>query len=332
MKKRLMTCTAAFLIFSGCGLPGPHNSPGSTGNLGLQNSSPEEINSTADTLGDISLLPEALLNERYDQVYNSLSTSFRSQVTKEQIKELSQSFFETGDVFNIQSKYAINDMVDYVWVNPSGSKGISAMADQDDVIWGLQIINLSAFPETDSAYTKQEYSLPFKGNWFTFWGGNNTLLNYHYDYETQRYAYDFLVLENGASYTGDPTRNESFYAFSQDVLAPADGIVLEVMNDVEDNIPVGTMNEKEAAGNYVIIDHQGEYSILAHFKKGSIIVQEGQEVKRGEPLGMTGNSGNSSEAHIHFQVSDQPSLEHGKALRIKFKNGLDPIKGQWVEG
>lgn len=163
MKTRLMTCTMAFLIFSGCGLPGSQNSQDPTGSRDLQNSGPEEIHSGADTLGDINLLPEALLNERYDQVYNSLSTNFQNQVTKEQIKELSQSFFESGDEFNIQSKFAINDMMDYVWVNPSGSKGISAIADQDDVIWGMQIVNLTVYPETDNAYTKQDYSLPFKG-------------------------------------------------------------------------------------------------------------------------------------------------------------------------
>lgn len=310
MRGKLILCAVALMMISGCGA----------------------YSQNTDPLADIQELPETLMDERYDQVYNSLSSDFRSQVSKQQIKELSQAFFEAGDSFDLQTSYALNGTTDYIWVNPSGSKGIYAAAGQNGVLWGLQIQHLISYAETDNAYTKQEYSLPFKGEWFTFWGGSHVLLNYHYAYETQRYAYDFVALEDGASYEGDPSRNESFHAFGREVLAPADGVIAEVANDVEDNVPVGTMNEKQAAGNYVIIDHDGEYSILAHFKQGSITVQKGDMVKRGDLLGLTGNSGNSSEAHIHFQVSDQPSLEKGKSIRIKFKNGLDPIRGQFVEG
>lgn len=321
MKAKLLICAVALFIFTGCSLPDSQNSQSS-----------KDSQPSADILESIDLLPQALQNEHYKQVYNTLSPDFQSQVTMQQIKELSQSFFGANDTFVMQSKIAVNGMTDYVWLDPSSSKGISAVTDQNGVIWGLQIVNLSSYPATDNDYTKQEYSLPFTGEWLTFWGGSNVLFNYHYAYETQRYAYDFIVVEEGGSYEGDPAENESFHAFGREVLAPADGIILEVVNDVEDNAPVGTMNEQQAAGNYMIINHQGEYSILAHFKQGSISVQEGQMVKRGQKLGLAGNSGNSSEAHIHFQVSDQPSLGKGKSIRIKFKNDLDPIKGQFVEG
>ncbi|MNJ46487.1 putative peptidase [compost metagenome] len=334
MKIKLLFFALTFFIFTGCSLPDsqkPRESQQPANSQESPHSGKEETNSTRDILGNIDLLPEALQNGRYNQVYNTLSPDFQSQVTMQQIKELSQSFFETGDTFVMQSKFAINAMTDYVWLDSSSNKGISVIADQDGIIRGLQIVNLSSYPETDNDYTMQEYSLPLKGKWLTFWGGSNVLSNYHYAYATQRYAYDFIVVEENASYKGDPTKNASFYAFGQEVTAPADGMIVEVVNDVDDNVPVGTMNEKQAAGNYIIIDHQGEYSILAHFKQGSISVQEGQMVKRGQTLGLVGNSGNSSEAHLHFQVSDQPSLEHGKSIRIKFKNGLDPVKGQWVE-
>ncbi|WHX47582.1 M23 family metallopeptidase [Paenibacillus woosongensis] len=321
MNAKLLICLIALYLFTGCSLPESQQLQPSKG-------SPE----SAGMLENIDLLPEALQNGYYNQVYNTLSPDFQSQVTMQQIKELSQSFFGANDTFVMQSKIAVNGMTDYVWLDPSSSKGISAVTDQNGVIWGLQIVNLSSYPATDNDYTEQEYSLPFKGEWLTFWGGSNVLLNYHYAYETQRYAYDFIVVEETSSYEGDPAENESFHAFGREVLAPADGIIMEVVNDVEDNAPAGTMNEQHPAGNYIIIDHQGEYSILAHFKQGSISVQEGQKVKRGQTLGLTGNSGNSSEAHIHFQVSDQPSLEKGKSIRIKFKNDLEPIKGQFVEG
>lgn len=67
------------------------------------------------------------------------------------------------------------------------------------------------------------------------------------------------------------------------------------------------MNESQPAGNYVILEHSNkEYSLLAHFKQHSIMVNEGDIVKQGQNIGLCGNSGNSSEPHIHFQVMDSP--------------------------
>ncbi|WP_350356211.1 M23 family metallopeptidase [Cohnella hashimotonis] len=54
------------------------------------------------------------------------------------------------------------------------------------------------------------------------------------------------------------------------------------------------------------------------------MVGVGDAVKRGELLGLCGNSGNSSEAHLHFQVSDSPNLFQGKSIRIHWENGLNP--------
>lgn len=70
--------------------------------------------------------------------------------------------------------------------------------------------------------------------------------------------------------------------------------------------------------------------MIAHFKKDSIIVQEGEEVLQKQLLGKCGNSGNSSEAHIHFQIMDSEDLHKGKSVRIRFKNGVEPIQGEIV--
>src|SRR5699024_9153078 len=139
---------------------------------------------------------------------------------------------------------------------------------------------------------------------FVFWGGANSLMNYHYEYENQRYAYDFVMMDDNSTYEGDATLNESYHAFGQDYIAPADGIVVKVENGIKDNEPVGEMNEENPLGNYVILDHgNDEYSYLAHFKYESIEINEGDEVKQGDVLGQVGNSGNSSEPHIHFHVA-----------------------------
>lgn len=91
------------------------------------------------------------------------------------------------------------------------------------------------------------------------------------------------------------------------------------------------MNEEQPAGNYVIIKHEnGEYSMLAHFKQSSILVKEGQKVMQGEIIGLCGNSGNSSEAHIHFQVMDSPDLYTSRSIRIQFADEEEPVQGDFV--
>jgi len=138
--------------------------------------------------------------------------------------------------------------------------------------------------------------------------------------------------DNHSTYEGDATLNESYYAFDKPYLAPADGEVLAVENGIEDNKPVGKMNEKNPLGNYVIIDHgNDEYSYLAHFKHKSIEVNEGDRVKQGDVLGRVGNSGNSSEPHIHFHVADSEHPERSKSIRINFDEGDSFIQGDFIQ-
>jgi hypothetical protein len=67
------------------------------------------------------------------------------------------------------------------------------------------------------------------------------------------------------------------------------------------------MNPERAAGTHVVIDHgNGEFSLLAHLKPGTLKVKVGQSVKAGALLGLCGNSGNSSEAHLHLHVTRAP--------------------------
>lgn len=173
---------------------------------------------------------------------------------------------------------------------------------------------------------------PFQDEWYVFCGGTNSPINYHYAYENQRYAYDFVIMNESISYDGDPTLNESYFAFGKEYLAPADGVVVEVENSVEDNTPVGTMNEKQPLGNYVILDHgNNEFSYLAHFKNQSVTVDIGDKVKQGDSLGQVGNSGNSSEPHIHFHVADSPDIKTSKSINIKFSSENNVIQGDFVE-
>lgn len=161
--------------------------------------------------------------------------------------------------------------------------------------------------------------LPFRGEWFVFWGGGTRELNYHVDHESQRRAADLVVVdETGSSHRGDGRANGDYYAHGKEVLAVADGAVITAVDGIPDNQP-GEMNPLLATGNLVILDHgAGLFSAYAHLVPGSLKVKVGARVKRGQVLGACGNSGNSSEPHLHFQLMDGPRFEKSRGVEPVF--------------
>lgn len=135
-------------------------------------------------------------------------------------------------------------------------------------------------------------------------------------------------MNENRSYESDPTLNESYFTFGEEYLAPADGVVVSMQNNVEDNEPVGTFNEEQPLGNYVILNHGNEeFSYFVHFKHQSIVVKQGDKIKQGDLLGLVGNSGNSSEPHIHFHEADSPGPMNSKSIRINFNGKRNLIRG-----
>lgn len=160
--------------------------------------------------------------------------------------------------------------------------------------------------------------LPFKEEWFVFWGGTTVEQNYHVDYADQQYAYDILMVANGASYEGDPKKNESYFAFGKDIIAPCDARVVKVVTGVHDNIP-GELNPQELTGNTVVLEtDNGEFILFAHLKEGSIVVEEGQDVRQGELLGQCGNSGNTTEPHLHLSLQNHVEMLKSTGAKLYF--------------
>jgi urea transporter len=147
--------------------------------------------------------------------------------------------------------------------------------------------------------------LPFFGEW-TVTQGHNGEYTHKDDW---RHAWDFEIKnEEGSTYSGKGDFAEDYYCFSKNVLAPAKGIVEEVVNEVEDNV-IGQRNLESNWGNTVVIKH-GEflYSKLSHLKKGSIPLKRGDAVEKGQVIGKCGNSGNSPYPHLHFQLQSTPYI------------------------
>ncbi|WP_251278943.1 M23 family metallopeptidase, partial [Enterobacter hormaechei] len=79
----------------------------------------------------------------------------------------------------------------------------------------------------------------------------------------------------------------------------------------------------QLTGNRVILDHgNDEYSVLAHLRQGSVRVAQGQVVRSGTHLAGCGNSGNSSEPHLHYQLQAGPAFGVGVALPAQFSDYL----------
>jgi murein DD-endopeptidase MepM/ murein hydrolase activator NlpD len=101
------------------------------------------------------------------------------------------------------------------------------------------------------------------------------------------------------------------------------------------------MDAANPAGNYVILDlDNDEYALLAHLKGNSILVEKGEDVEPGQHLGECGNSGNTSEPHLHFHLQDNPEFGKGRGLPAYFLSYTadgehvergEPVQGQTIE-
>jgi len=163
--------------------------------------------------------------------------------------------------------------------------------------------------------------LPFRGEWFVFWGGDNEKVNYHVVAPGQRRAADLIIKgADGRSHRDTGRRNEDYFVYGQQILAAAPGTVVTAVDGVPDNVP-GSMNPLCAVGNCLIIDQgSGEFAMYAHLQPGSLRVKRGDKVGQGQVLGLCGNSGNSSEPHLHFHVQDKATLQDGLGITPYFTN------------
>lgn len=193
------------------------------------------------------------------------------------------------------------------------------------------------------------YRAPVDGRWFVFASGDAA--QHHRWVVSSEYAIDIAQLNaDMRSHTGDGARLTDYRTFGAPIHAVADGVVVAARADRIDNEgmlrqPGETFEAymersaeaqqaimmadgfEGAAGNYVLIRHaNGEHSLYAHMRQGSVRVQVGDNVSAGAQIGAAGSSGNSTEPHLHFQIIDGPDLNRARGLPFVFEG----LREDWL--
>ncbi len=120
-------------------------------------------------------------------------------------------------------------------------------------------------------------------------------------------AWDLVILgADGKQFKNKGENVEDYYCYNKPVMAPADGTVEAIVDDVEDNL-IGDANLEHNWGNSIVIRHDHQlYSQISHLRRDSLKVKKGDTVKKGDIVASCGNSGRSPYPHVHFQIQQTP--------------------------
>ncbi|MFY4672218.1 peptidoglycan DD-metalloendopeptidase family protein [Bacillus anthracis] len=200
--------------------------------------------------------------------------------------------------------------------------------------WLANIGGLAYPANVQSMSPKIVVRFPLNERALVGWGGDRLEANYHVIKPNERWAYDILIPPAEVK----SSKLKDYGIYGARVTAPASGTVVSINNDEKDLVP-GSDDFQLMAGNhiYLRLDETGTFLVLAHLKKGSIKVKEGQHVNEGEFLAQVGNSGSSSEPHLHIHHQRQdPSkismfLAEGLPLYFQTEKGvMMPERGTYM--
>jgi murein DD-endopeptidase MepM/ murein hydrolase activator NlpD len=196
-------------------------------------------------------------------------------------------------------------------------------------------------------------SLPFTGTWVTQNSPARRVPSHGVDVFGERYAIDFVAVDDRGrtanirdwrtAFSTEPP--ERFYGFGKPILAPVDGTVVAVHDGEVDHegrrsqlalLPYALSQGSRLrqgvaglAGNHLTIALKdgGAFVAIAHLKAGSFTVAVGDEVSAGQPIAECGNSGNSTEPHVHLQVMDSADFAVAQGLPLAFRNFREKPRG-----
>jgi hypothetical protein len=170
----------------------------------------------------------------------------------------------------------------------------------------------------DSTPSDVEFHLPLDGDVTVAWGGRTAGVNYHVISPGERWGYDLLMTVEGRSFRTDGRSLKDYHAFGRPVRSPADGRVVHARDGVADGRP-GDADRQGGAGNHIVLEvAPRQYLFVAHLRSGSVRPQTGQMVDARDIIGEVGNSGNSSEPHVHVHLQDSPYADSGEGIPLRF--------------
>lgn len=166
------------------------------------------------------------------------------------------------------------------------------------------------------------FRLPLDGPVTVAWGGGRPDRNYHVASPDQRWAYDLLVTCDGKTHRGEGMQLTDYYCYGLPVRSPAAGVVYAAKDGQREWPPGATSNDwMHPGGNQVVLEvGRKQYLFLCHLQPGSLRVKAGERVKAGQILGLVGNSGNTSEPHVHIHLQDTPEEGWGEGIPLPFWN------------
>jgi len=164
-------------------------------------------------------------------------------------------------------------------------------------------------------------------------GGDRFAVNGHVLAPDQRWAYDLLA----EPYAIESKNVEDYGCWDVPVVAPISARIAAAEDGIRDQTP-GVRNRSQPAGNHVILQlpESQTYLVIAHLQQGSVAVRQGDEVVEGQEIGRCGNSGNSSEPHIH--IHHQRERRRSEGLPLFFRGhggppmpegGIEQVGGEW---
>ncbi|MBY9001971.1 MAG: M23 family metallopeptidase [Candidatus Heimdallarchaeota archaeon] len=192
--------------------------------------------------------------------------------------------------------------------------------------------------------SKNDYKFPLRGAWIPVNTSDNPYE--HRRMHSQEFGFDLVKVDKDMNLSSNSgKKNEMFSYYGEEVIAIADGVIIDSFDQLPDNPAAGeflpeedlgkTINESGylpvAAGNYIVIEHPGkEFSFYAHLIPNSLKVKNGEKIKQGQVIGFLGNSGNSTAPHLHFHLMQGPDPLAARGLPCKFSN-LTGLEGEKVE-
>ena len=296
------------------------------------------------TIRDFKKFQDNFNNGDFGNIYEAYSDRMKEAITKEK----AMLFFTkikrgNGEIIALANfkTYKAGAICDIVF---DTSRKRLYLSVKDNKINGLSINSVRS--TISPKVSRQRLALPFDTIWYTHWGGNTLKDNYHIRTKQQLGAFDFAIRDSlSNTFRIDRNKNSNFYAWGKNILSPCDGIVVEAVDGIVDNQP-GVKNNLNPHGNYIILKCNStpdEFLAFYHFKINSINFKEGLSVKTGQVIGQCGNSGRSTEPHLHFHIQDNVDDTIAIGLITKFKNtGLlrngkktfvqdfSPIKGDFI--